>query len=193
MAMTPVMAAPTIDGFYRLLFGGMMLLLIALLRRQHFRYNRQSLLFTTLAGLFFALDLVFWHQSIEYIGPGLATIIVNLQVFALAFVGIVVFRETVSWKFYLAIPIAVIGMYMLIGDDWAAETANYRFGVVLCFIALLNYTIYLFALRKSQSLTVRAPTIANLAVISLFGAAITGVIAIFQGVSFAIPTLQDGV
>jgi hypothetical protein len=39
-------------------------------------------------GLFFALDLFCWHASILHIGPGLATIIDNFQVFVLTTVGI---------------------------------------------------------------------------------------------------------
>src|SRR2546423_6946092 len=32
------------------------------------------------AGLFFAVDLVMWHRSIEDVGVGLATVLANIQV-----------------------------------------------------------------------------------------------------------------
>ena len=40
------------------------------------------------AGVFFSLDLWFWHRSIIYIGPGLSTLLANFQVFILMLVGI---------------------------------------------------------------------------------------------------------
>ena len=33
-----------------------------------------------LAGMFFAADLIFWHQAIADVGAGLATVLGNLQV-----------------------------------------------------------------------------------------------------------------
>ena len=38
-----------------------------------------------LAGVFFALDLILWHEGIEQVGAGLATVLGNLQV---VFVGL---------------------------------------------------------------------------------------------------------
>lgn len=179
-------SGPTVDGFYRMFFGGIMLFIIAVLRRQSFKYSRTALLFTVFAGLFFALDLTFWHAGVGYIGPGLATIIINLQVFILAIIGLLIFKEIVNWKFYIAIPTAIVGMYFLIADDWSTAGAGYQIGVYLCFIGMINYTFYLLALRKSQSISIRPPTIANLAVISLISAVILAVIGLLQHESFAL-------
>jgi drug/metabolite transporter (DMT)-like permease len=38
-----------------------------------------------LAGVFFAIDLIAWHEGIEQVGAGLATVLGNLQV---VFVGV---------------------------------------------------------------------------------------------------------
>src|SRR6056297_1963711 len=76
---------PTMDAFYRMLFGGAILFLMALLRRESLWVDKKSFFFACLAGALFACDLSLWHKSILFIGPGLATIILNLQVFVLTF------------------------------------------------------------------------------------------------------------
>ena len=74
---------PTIDGFYRVFLGGLLLLLVLPFQSQKIKFNKQALFYTALCGIFFATDLAFWHKSIMHIGPGLATVLVNLQVFEL--------------------------------------------------------------------------------------------------------------
>ncbi len=97
---------PTASGVYRNLFGGLALLVVLSVRRESLWRGAGPLIWATLAGSLFAADILFWHRSILYIGPGLATIIGNFQVFVLAFVGIIVFREKASWRFVISIPLA---------------------------------------------------------------------------------------
>ncbi|MCB1827750.1 MAG: EamA family transporter, partial [Coxiellaceae bacterium] len=98
---------PTVDGFYRMLFGGIGLVIITLIRKENYRANWPSYAFATLAGVLFALDLTFWHQSIMHIGPGLATVIVNLQVFILGIIGFTLYGDLINWKYAFSIPIAM--------------------------------------------------------------------------------------
>ncbi len=177
---------PTVDGFYRMLFGGVILAAIAILNRQKLLGNRRAMLFVALAGLFFSLDLIFWHRAIDPIGPGMATIIVNLQVFILIFLGLVFYGDKVKKAFYIAIPLAAIGMYFLIGMRWGELSESYRIGIYQCLIAMLSYTCYIIALRKSQQVKNKIPVIANLALISLISAVILGVVGFAQKESFVI-------
>jgi len=169
--------SPTIDAFYRLLFGGTLLFLMALLRRDRLWCGWKALLFTAIAGLLFTLDLVFWHRSIDYIGPGLATIIVNLQAFMLAFIGIYFYGDRVNWKLIIAIPIALTGMYLLVGHGWSQLSGDYKTGVFLCFVAMFFYMFYILILRHSQTIPKSFSPIANIAFISFFGALFAGIIA----------------
>ena len=73
--------APTVSAFYRVLFGGLFLLAAACWKREITWKGWQRLWLGLFCGLFLALDLFFWHKSILYIGPGLATILGNFQVF----------------------------------------------------------------------------------------------------------------
>src|SRR5690606_28025540 len=75
---------PTVSAFYRMAFGGIMLLgcLFALGLWRRLRWSDIGWL--TLPALAFALDLGLWHRSILYVGPGLATLLGNFQVFLMA-------------------------------------------------------------------------------------------------------------
>ena len=75
---------PTSSAFYRTLFGGVMLLAVLHYRGERLWSGAGAFLALFGAGLFFALDLWAWHRSIWFVGPGLATLLANFQVFCLA-------------------------------------------------------------------------------------------------------------
>lgn len=66
---------PTIAGFYRMLFGGIVLLLIVGILRIPLWQGKSHFLSALSCSLLFTLDLVLWHRSIYYVGPGLATLL----------------------------------------------------------------------------------------------------------------------
>ncbi|NIM98112.1 MAG: EamA family transporter, partial [candidate division Zixibacteria bacterium] len=89
---------PTIAGFYRFLFGGLILSAIVLLRGNELWKGFRPFLTAAVCGLFLALDTTLWHRSIHAVGPGLATILANFQVFFLAGFGVLVLRERLTWR-----------------------------------------------------------------------------------------------
>src|SRR6185295_49722 len=68
---------PTISGFYRMGFGGVMLLVGLLALGQWRRLRTADVLWLIVPGVSFAIDLMLWHRSIIYVGPGLATLLGN--------------------------------------------------------------------------------------------------------------------
>ncbi|MGH8400741.1 MAG: EamA family transporter, partial [Gammaproteobacteria bacterium] len=70
---------PTASAFYRMLFGGVILLGVLLWRRERLRLNPIAVVMVLLAGLSFAGDLALWHRSILHVGPGIATLLANFQ------------------------------------------------------------------------------------------------------------------
>ena len=54
---------PTAIGFWRALFGGLILFGIGLLRRQNLRISRQMLRYCIVAGFLFFLDLIVSYQT----------------------------------------------------------------------------------------------------------------------------------
>jgi len=183
---------PTVDGFYRMLFGGVTLLLIAFYKRSSLWAGWKSFFFLSISGIFLASDLIFWHRSIGIIGPGLATVIGNFQVFVLAFVGVALYKEQVNWKFYAAIPVVFIGMYCLVGFKWEYLSPHYRLGIYQALVTAIFYGLCVITLRTSQSLPRKLDAIPNLALLSLVSCVYLALIANFQNESFAIPDMQNG-
>ncbi|ABB37592.1 protein of unknown function DUF6 transmembrane [Oleidesulfovibrio alaskensis G20] len=184
--------SPSASAFYRVLFGGMALLAVALWRRE--RLSTSPLVLATIAGagVFFMLDLECWHRSILYIGPGLATILGNFQVFFMAFAGAVFFREALSLRLVVALPLAVCGLWLLVGVDVDNLPEGTVMGVIMGLLTAVWYTGYILLLRRSQRMACRMPVMMNMALVSLCTAAACGVSTLLQGASFAIPDTVNG-
>jgi drug/metabolite transporter (DMT)-like permease len=178
---------PTAAGFYRMLVGGVVLLPIALARREPLWAGRRALGFVLAAAAFFTADLVFWHKSIHLVGPGLATILANFQVFLLAGFGILALRERLRWQFAVAIPAALAGLLLLVGVDWRSLPAGYRAGVALGLLTALSYGSYLLVLRASQARAGRLEPLPNLMAICWVTTVLLALVAVCEGESLAIP------
>ena len=101
------------------------------------------------AGVFFAGDFVFWHRAIVFVGPGLATMLGNFQVILLAVVSTLFFKERMAPRLAIAIPMALAGLYLMVGVGWAGFSADYRLGVVFGLLTALFYALYLLSLKYS--------------------------------------------
>lgn len=183
---------PSISAFYRVFFGALALFAVAMFRREKLKMS-PVLLTIAGAGVLFMLDLECWHRSILYIGPGLSTILGNFQVFFMAFVGAVFFREVLSLRLIVALPLAVLGLWLLVGVDIDKLDHGTIMGVVMGLLTAVWYTGYILLLRRSQQRPDRFPLILNMALVSGATAVITGAGALAQGVSFAIPDAPTGV
>jgi drug/metabolite transporter (DMT)-like permease len=178
---------PTASGIYRNLFGALALFALVALRRDRVWNGMRRLRWALLAGLFFAADIFFWHRSIRDVGPGLATILGNFQVFVMATVGILVFHERATWRFLAAIPLAVIGLFLLVGLNWSGFDASYRRGVIYGVLTAISYAFYLLSLRAARRERERVSAVANLAVVSLVTAVLLTMVAGITGESLRIP------
>ena len=108
--------SPTGSAFYRVLFGGCILLFPAVYNKELAIPTQEQFWLMVFCGFAFALDLFIWHESIMYIGPGLATILGNFQVFILSAIGILFLGEPLRGRFLAAIPLAVGGLFLIFGD-----------------------------------------------------------------------------
>jgi drug/metabolite transporter (DMT)-like permease len=183
--------SPTTSAFWRLFIGGMVLAvyLVLMRKRPGFSPRVWSILF--LAALFLAADLWFYHRSIGYVGPGLSTLLANFQVFVMAGAGLLILREPPTGRQLIAIPMALVGLAMIVGVDWDALPDNYRKGIVTGLGAAVTYAAYLLSMRRSRrDSTSRVPS-REIAVVSLFGAAMLGATALFEGEALAILSGSD--
>lgn len=182
---------PTESGFYRMFFGGLILLGVMLWRRERPRLTAMAWGMLLLAALFFALDLFFWHRSILYVGPGVATLLANFQVFVLAAVGVLFFKERLTLPQWLAIFMAMAGLVLLVGADWTHLPPLYHRGVVLALVSAVCYAGYLLVLRSLRGAAQAGSSYGTITIISLATAAMLAVTLEAEGGSFAIPSWQD--
>lgn len=183
--------SPTMSAFYRVAFGGVMLLVILVATRRWQRISLSDIGWLAIPAVAFAADLMLWHRSILYIGPGLATLLGNFQVFLMALAGLVFYRERLGWHFLAGVVLAFIGLYLLVGLDWQAVDAQYQLGVVLGIVTGVAYAIYMLTTRHAQrSGRVRLAPAQLLCVISLSCAVVLGIAALVEGDSFTLPDAQ---
>ena len=183
--------SPTTSAFYRVFFGSLFLIAACAMKKDFNRIEAASMRLALFCGALFALDLFFWHWSIRYIGPGLATILGNFQVFALALVGFWVFKETITTRFILAVPLAVFGLFLVIGIDVAVLTSEYLLGVGLGLATALCYSAYLLMFRKIQGRATGHSPFYYLMIISAATAFFLGVKMVLVQDSFLIPSLKS--
>lgn len=183
--------SPTSSSFYRVFFGFIFLLLATLKNRDFKPISSKKGGLITLCALIFAFDLFFWHASIDYIGPGLATIIGNFQVFLLAAIGIFFLGEAIRIRFLLSIPLAIIGLFLVVGVNWQQLGENYKLGVYLGLATAVCYTGFLLSLRKIQSDGASISFYYSLMLISLVCSLFLGFTMVINGETFAIPNLAS--
>ena len=183
--------APTVTGFYRFFFGAIALVAILLYRRESIWRGWAPFRIAALAAVFMAADLAFWHRSVVYAGPGLATILGNFQVFFLALVGVFVLKERLTWRLAVAIPLAVLGLVLLVSVDWSQLGDRYRLGVLLGLATAVVYAAYLLTLRGAQRMPRRLSTTAGMAWITIIGSVLLGVTSRLEGESLTIPDARS--
>lgn len=185
--------SPTTAGFYRVFFAAIVLLFLLFIQKKPFPSNPALLVYAAFAALFFSLDLFFWHYSIRYIGPGLATILGNGQVFVLALIGWLFYKEQLSRRFLFAVILAFVGLTMLVGIHWELLDDRYKMGVFFGLLTALGYGSYVVVLRQAQ-LRLSAIDPMGLLTVVCFGSSIyLAMIMRIEHSSFAIPSVMDGI
>ena len=102
-----------------------------------------------IAGLFFAADLIFWHQAIADVGAGLATVLGNLQVVLVAFAAWAVLGERPERRIVVAVPVVFTGAVMISGVlEAGAYGRDPVLGTLFGVLTTLAYTGFILVLRQ---------------------------------------------
>ncbi len=182
--------SPTASGFYRVFFGAIFLFAATFWVKDFKKLDPGEWLLLTFCGLVFALDLFFWHESIMFIGPGLATLLGNFQVFFLAAAGILFLGEKSRPRFFAALPLAIIGLLLIVGTHWNNLENNYKTGIYFGLLTALCYTAFLLSLRKIRSDDTRS-LFSTLMLVSVICAFFLGMKMLNDGDSFIIPDIKS--
>ncbi len=178
---------PTTAGFYRMTFGAAALLLVLPWLRGGLRPDLRTLGLTLLAGLLFAGDLSVWHRSIQGVGPGLATVLGNFQVFVMVGVGALFLGERVTPRVLIAVAMALGGLLLLVGPGWDALGDQWRSGVLFGLATALFYAAFIMTLRQIQRRPEPRRQVLNMTLVAIWTALFLAIGTPLAGESFTVP------
>jgi drug/metabolite transporter (DMT)-like permease len=142
----------TTGAFFRCLYALPPLWLLARIEDRRFgpRPGRARAL-AVLAGVFFAVDLVFWHNAVEAVGAGLGTVLGNTQVLIVGLLAWAILGERPSIRALVSIPIAFGGVVLISGvlEDGAYGSDPTR-GVIYGVLTGIAYAGFLLTLRQGS-------------------------------------------
>jgi drug/metabolite transporter (DMT)-like permease len=169
--------SPETGAFFRCLWALPPLWLLARWERRRFGpRTRRSRALADIAGLFFAVDLIFWHHAIEAVGAGLSTVLGNTQVVLVGLLAWAILGERPSKRSLASIPIVLTGIVLISGVVGSgAYGDNPPLGVLLGVLTALAYSGFLLTLRAGNE-DIRRPagplfdaTLASAAGVALWG------------------------
>lgn len=101
------------------------------------------------AGVFFAVDLILWHTSIEDVGAGLATVLANIQVVLVPLAAWALWSEKPARRVLAGLPVALIGVVLISGVlQHGAYGRDPGQGAVFGLCAGVAYVGFLLLLRR---------------------------------------------
>lgn len=101
------------------------------------------------SGLFFAGDLGVWHWSIMYTSVANSALLVNLAPVFVTLAGWLLWRRTVTRTFVVAMVIAIVGMFVLVGPNFTAGGTK-LLGDALAALAAVSYAGYLLSIKVAR-------------------------------------------
>jgi drug/metabolite transporter (DMT)-like permease len=104
---------------------------------------------TVLAGLFFALDLVFWNTALLVTSAANATLLGNLSTVWVSLGALVLLHESLKRRFWLGMVIAVAGTAIIVGRDVFAHP-DLGWGDLLSVGSSLFYAGYLLSTNRAR-------------------------------------------
>lgn len=182
---------PTVSAFYRVLLGAFFLLLGSLWRRELYSFSWCKIRLVILCAIFFALDLVAYHYSVHFTGPGLGTLLPNFQVFIMAATGALIYKESLGPAYLWSIPLAIAGLFLVVGIHWGQFSSQYKLGLYLGLAASACYAGFLLSLRKLQADKQKVSFFYTLMLVSWATAAFIALEVVRTRDTFAIPDLQS--
>lgn len=116
--------------------------------------NQKALLLALLSGAFLGLDLALWHESIYAVGPGISTLLNSLQIFFLAALGFLIFKERQTILQLISLVIALTGVVFIASPEFANNNhAAYGFVTGIVSASMLAASMTFIRLTHQTSPT----------------------------------------
>lgn len=140
---------------------------------------RRTVVGALLAGVALGVDYSFWNTSIELVGPGIATVLLNIQLIALPLIAWLVERARPMRQLVLIIPLMLLGVALTAGTF---DVGGVQLGGVLAGLAAgTAYAIYLAVIRRTAPATPKPAPFTVLALVCLSAGAAASVAAVLTG------------
>ncbi|PZQ61013.1 MAG: EamA/RhaT family transporter [Phenylobacterium zucineum] len=140
-------AGPAATGFWRLVFA--LPLLIVMTRRATGEIGAPPRM-ALWAGLFFALDLGFWHYGIRYTSVANATVLTNLTPVVVTAFAWIFLRQRPRALFLLAVAVAVGGASLMAYAKGGGEVRNQPLGDALSVATAFWYALYFLSMAEGR-------------------------------------------
>jgi drug/metabolite transporter (DMT)-like permease len=103
-----------------------------------------------LAGLFFALDLGFWHYGVKYTSVGLATVLSNLTPIVVTAFAWVVLKQKPRRLFLVAVALALAGAWLMASQRRGAPGVDPPLGNLLSASTAIWYGLYMVVIAQAR-------------------------------------------
>jgi drug/metabolite transporter (DMT)-like permease len=140
-------AGPSAAGFWRLIIA---LPLLAFLSRQASGGVGKPSKMALWAGLFFALDLGFWHYGIHYTSVTNATVLSNLTPVVVTAFAWIFLKQRPAALFLVAVAAAVGGATLMAVEKGGGGLRNQPLGDLLSAMTALWYALYFLAMAEGR-------------------------------------------
>lgn len=139
---------PAAAGFWRFAFALPLLTILA--RREPGGVATPSK-WALLAGLFFALDLSFWHYGIVMTSVANATVLCNLTPVVVTMFGWFVLKETPHRLFLVAVALAMAGAFAMAAGADGGQGTNPLLGDLFSLSVAVWYSGYFLAVKAARA------------------------------------------
>ncbi|KXH80833.1 DMT family transporter [Sporosarcina sp. HYO08] len=122
--------------------------------------NKKGIMLSLFAGLFLGIDFTAWNYSIFYVGSGIASILLNIQIIILPALAAIFDKEKVPKSFFIIAPIMVLGVIIsggVLEGNAPASGPSTVYGMNIAVLGTIAgtisgccYGIYLYTSRKAS-------------------------------------------
>ncbi len=129
-------------------------------RQQKGGLNKTGIYLALVAGLFLGIDFTAWNYSIFFVGSGIASVLLNLQIIILPALAAIFDKYRVPKSYFVLVPIMIFGVILTGGvfDEQTGTGPSEVYGMniailgtILGAVSGICYGIYLYASRKSST------------------------------------------